>query len=246
MKNFKMIVQYEGTRYGGWQRQESTDQTIQGKLEAIFSKMQGEPVTINGSGRTDAGVHARGQVINVKLNTEKSNEELQTYVNEYLPEDIYIARVEQVNDRFHARLSAKKKQYTYRIVNGSNPNVFKRRFTYHLMEQLNCEKMRQGARCLIGTHDYASFTSKKKSKKSTIRTIESIVIDEIEDEVRISFIGDGFLYHMVRILVGTLIEIGLEQRDVIEIPVILEAKERKEAGYLVPAKGLQLDWVSYE
>ncbi len=240
-----MIVQYEGTRYGGWQRQESTDQTIQGKLEAIFTKMQGEPVTINGSGRTDAGVHAKGQVINVKLDTNKSLDELQIYVNSYLPEDIYIAHVEQVDDRFHARLSAKKKQYTYRIVNHTNPNVFKRRFTYQIVEKLDCKKMNEAAEYLVGVHDFASFTSKKKSKKSTVRTIENISIEQVEDEIRMTFVGDGFLYHMVRILVGTLIEVGLGQKEVAEIPKILETKNREKAGYLVPAKGLQLDWVSY-
>lgn len=240
-----MIVQYDGTRYAGWQRQDKTENTIQGKIESILSKMVGTAITINGSGRTDAGVHAIGQVINVKMNTPYAPKEIKEYMNTYLPEDIYIRKVHVVEERFHARLTAKGKQYSYCIVNHRNPNVFRRKYTYHLPNKLDIATMEKAIPYFLGTKDFAAFTSKKNSKKSTIRTIHSIEILQVEDEVRLVFQGDGFLYHMIRILMGTFIEIGYGQKRVEEIEEIFQGRDRSKAGYLVPAKGLLLEEVFY-
>lgn len=245
MQNYKMLLQYEGSRYQGWQRQDSTENTIQGKLERLLSKMTEQKVEINGSGRTDAGVHAKGQVINVFLNTDKTCEEIRDYMNTYLPEDISIQKVEKVNERFHARLLAKGKTYEYRIWNSEIPNVFERKFLYAFPEKLDVEVMKEGAAYLCGTHDFKAFTSTKKGKKSTIRTVESIEIQRIGEEIRFTFRGDGFLYHMVRIMTGTLLEIGMGKKAPEDIPAILESKKRENAGYLVPGQGLTLAEVRY-
>ena len=246
MSNYKMVLQYEGTRYQGWQRQESTANTIQGKLEALLSKMCGSKVEIQGSGRTDAGVHAKGQVANAHMETDKTPAEIMEYVNRYLPEDIGVLSVEEVEERFHSRLHAKGKTYCYRIINSEIPHVFERRYAYVYPTPLDVEAMRRAAAYLTGTHDFASFTSTKKSKKSTIRNIEEIRIEVEKDVICIYYSGDGFLFHMVRILTGTLIEVGNGERKPEEIKEILAKKKRDSAGFLVPASGLTLLEVRYE
>ena len=245
LKNIKLVIQYEATKYQGWQRQESTGNTIQSKLESIFKKMTGEEVEINGSGRTDSGVHAYGQVANVMLATDLSAKEIMEYANQYLPEDIAIIKATEVNERFHARLNAKGKKYVYRVKNTSIPNVFERRYTYEFPLSLNLDEMQKAANMLVGTHDFKAFCSKNKVKKSTIRTIESIKIERVADEVRFTYTGNGFLYHMVRIITGTLLEIGSGQRKADEITEILEKGLRENAGPLVPGKGLTLLEVFY-
>ncbi len=243
--NYKAILQYEGTRYRGWQTQGNTENTIQGKLEALLTKMAGEPVEVNGSGRTDAGVHAAGQVISFRCKTEKSPKEICRYMNEYLPEDIAVLSVEEAAPRFHARLNAVGKTYVYRIWNAPVRNVFRRRFTTWIQKPLDLEAMEQAAALLCGTHDYRAFCSLKKFKKSTVRTIEKIEIGKIGQEIRISYTGDGFLYHMVRILTGTLVEVGLGLRKPEEMTEILEGQDREEAGRLMPPEGLTLESVEY-
>lgn len=245
MGNYRIILQYEGTKYQGWQRQDSTNNTIQGKLEALLTKMCGQPVEIQGSGRTDAGVHAYGQVANFHGNTEYSTEEIMEYMNRYLPEDIGVIQVEQVHERFHSRLNAKGKIYRYRVMTGNIPHIFDRKFVYEHPERLDVAAMKEAAALLIGTHDFKSFTSTKRGKKSTVRTIEAIEIVKNGDEICFTYKGDGFLYHMVRILTGTLIEVGEGKRSCTDITRILEAKEREEAGFLAPAKGLALMEVFY-
>lgn len=245
MQNFKMILQYEGTRYQGWQRQESSENTIQGKLEALLSKMCGQRVEVQGSGRTDAGVHAAGQVANAHLETEKSAQEILLYMNSYLPEDIAVIAVEEVNERFHSRLNAKGKTYLYRVINSDLPHVFERKFTYRVEEKLDVAAMKKAAELLCGTHDFAAFTSAKKSKKSTVRTIEEIRIEEQKDEILFYFSGNGFLFHMVRILMGTLLEVGMGKREASEMPDILDSGKRERAGALVPSRGLTLLEVRY-
>ena len=245
MRNFKVLLQYEGSRYQGWQRQETTNNTIQGKLEAILYKLCGQHVEIQGSGRTDAGVHARGQVASLKLDTDLTAEELRAYLNRYLPEDIGVLSVEEVSPRFHARLNAKGKTYCYQVINSEVPHVFDRRYVYVLKEPLDVEAMRRGAGYLIGTHDFAAFTSAKKSKKSTVRTIEQIRIEQDGDMLRFWYSGDGFLFHMVRILTGTLLEVGLGQKCPEDVAYILESGRRERAGFLAPAQGLTLMEVKY-
>jgi len=255
LRNFKLILQYEGTRYQGWQRQESTDNTIQGKLEALLSKMTGQKVEIQGSGRTDAGVHALGQVANFHADTRMEPEEILDYMNRYLPEDIGVIAVEEVSERFHSRLNAKGKTYCYRVVCSSLPHVFDRRFAHIITEQADIRAMRKAAEYLLGTHDFKAFTSTKRGKKSTVRTIEEIRIEKIvstsmsmqgtADEILFTYKGNGFLYHMVRIMTGTLLEVGTNKRKPEEIRDILASGSRGNAGELVPARGLALMEVRY-
>lgn len=245
MRNIKIILQYEGTRYQGWQKQESTANTIQSKLEILLTKMCEEKIELKGSGRTDAGVHAYGQVANFMTNSKMCLDDMMKYMNQYLPEDIAVISIEEVPERFHSRLNAREKTYRYRVLNSRIPHVFERKFVYCIPENLNLEAMNCAANKLIGTHDYKAFTSTKKGKKSTVRTIKEIKIERVGDEIIFWFRGDGFLYHMVRILTGTLLEVGLGKRKPEEMQSILESKERKNAGALVPALGLALMHVKY-
>lgn len=247
MRNFKITIQYEGTRYQGWQRQDSTNNTIQGKFEAILTKMTGlDFVQVDGSGQTDAGVHALGQVANFKIDTDMTAKDVMAYMNQYLPEDIGVIAIQEMPERFHSRLNAKGKTYRYRIWNTELPCIFARRYVYEILEELNLETMRTAAAYLIGKHDFKAFTSTKKSKKSTVRTIDFVEIDRNDNEVVITYSGDGFLYHMVRILTGTLIEVGLGQRSPASVQALLEKDAtRDRAGALVPAKGLCLVEVRY-
>lgn len=255
MRNFKMILQYEGTRFKGWQKQESTDNTIQGKLEALLTKMVGEKVEVQGSGRTDAGVHAFGQVANFHADTQMGTDEILQYMNTYLPEDIAVISLEEVPERFHSRLNAKGKTYCYRVIHSELPHVFDRRYVHMVEGELDVEAMREAAKYLIGTHDFKAFTSSKKGKKSTVRRVDEIRIERVEstsmlfrgeqDEIRFTYIGNGFLYHMVRIMTGTLLEAGMHKRKPEEIAEILDSGCREKAGELVPAKGLTLMEVRY-
>ncbi len=245
MKNYKMTVQYDGTKYNGWQRQGNTPNTIQGKLEDILSRMSGHKVEIHGSGRTDKGVHAMGQVASFKLETEKTDAELQSYINRYLPEDIAVTELSQAEERFHARLNAKKKTYMYRIQNSSVHNVFENRYMFLSEETLDVEKMQSAAGLFLGEHDFLGFSSVKRSKKSTVRTISDISVERMGDEVRILVSGNGFLYNMVRIISGTLLEIGMGERDADSIERVFETKNREMAGVTLPGKGLTLVSVEY-
>lgn len=243
--NYKIKVQYDGTRYEGWQRQERTGQTIQGKLEAVLSKMCGEEIQIQGAGRTDAGVHAKGQVANVHLKKKADPQELKKYLNHYLPEDIAVSEITEVPERFHSRLNATGKIYTYRIATGETKNVFERRYLYDFGEKPDVQQMRQAAKILTGTHDFKSFCANKRMKKSTVRTVYEIWIEEKEGEIRITYIGNGFLHHMIRILTGTLLEVGMGKRSLLSVKELLQVCDREQAGFTAPAKGLMLEKVLY-
>ena len=245
-KNYKMVIAYDGTRYKGWQSQKSTDVTIQGKLNHIFSELEGEKVEVQGSGRTDAGVHAAGQVANVRLSVEKPVNEIKDYVNFYLPEDIGIMEMKEASEAFHARLSAVKKTYCYRIFNSGEPNVFERKWMYTVVEPLDVEAMQEAAVYLEGSHDFAAFCRRRSKKKSTIRTIYRLEIVRKGKEVDIIITGSGFLHNMVRILAGTLTDVGLGERKPLEVRQILESGIRENAGITLPAKGLILQCVEYE
>ena len=275
-QNYKMIIQYEGTRYDGWQKQGNTENTIQGKLEKVLERMAGFPVEVHGSGRTDAGVHAAGQVANFHLpdgwkrdmavknesvaggkqhgNLESAgknktvSEWIRAYLNQYLPDDIAITELTPVPERFHSRLSAVKKIYTYRIETGEKRDVFSRRICYGLGQALDVKKMQTAADLLCGTHDYKSFCGNKKMKKSTVRTIFRITVEQDAGSglVKLEFEGNGFLQNMVGILTGTLIEVGLGKRDAGSMPEILAALDRQAAGYTASAEGLCLQQVFYQ
>lgn len=251
MKNYKMILQYDGTRFKGWQKLQHDEDTIQEKLETLLERIAQEEdrpqeIQVNGAGRTDAGVHALGQCASFHMETRKTPAELLRAMNQFLPESIAVISMETVPERFHARLNATGKTYRYRIINSKIPHVFERRYTCMIAQELDLEAMRRAAACLVGCHDFRAFCSKKGSKKSTERTISSVSVEAQGEEVDLLFTGNGFLYHMVRIMSGTLIEVGLHKRDPGSICEILQSKDREQAGYLAPAEGLFLEKVFYE
>lgn len=245
MKNYKITVAYDGTRYKGWQMQKSTDATIQGKIGMVLMNLAGHNVEVIGSGRTDAGVHALGQVANFHLDEHFTEQEIFENLNRYLPDDIAVLDIEEVDGRFHSRYQAVGKTYSYRIRTSPVPDVFARRFVYHYGQPLEVSRMKQAAGFLVGTHDFASFCGNKHMKKSTVRTIMDIIFYEKEDEIEILYTGDGFLQNMVRILTGTLIEVGRGERNPESMVHILEAKNREAAGYTAPPQGLRLEKVMY-
>lgn len=243
--NVKLTIQYDGTRYDGWQRQGNTDNTLQGRLEGVLSRMVGKPVEIQGAGRTDAGVHARGQVASVHLPEGYTPQEVQNYLNRYLPEDVAVVDVVEVGERFHARLSATGKEYRYHIRMGSVPDVFARKYQYRVEEPLDLAAMERAAGYLTGKHDFRSFCGNRRFKKSTVREVFHIGVEVCGSDLTLIYRGDGFLYYMVRILTGTLLEVGLGQRTPESMVDILEAKERTAAGKTAPAQGLVLQEVYY-
>jgi pseudouridylate synthase I len=245
--NYKIILQYEGTRYHGWQKQGNTENTIQGRLEKVLERLNGSPVEVYGSGRTDAGVHAAGQVANFHLAKEHEPEVVKRYLNQYLPEDISVLKAGRVTERFHSRLNAIEKIYRYQIETGEKRDVFGRRMQYALGEPLDIRAMQTAAGFLCGTHDYKSFCGNPKIKKSTVRTVRHITIQQEQKNslVVLDFVGNGFLQQMVRILTGTLIEVGQRKRLPQEMMRILEARDRRQAGFTAPAEGLCLMKVRY-
>lgn len=245
MRNIKIVIEYDGTKYKGWQRLGDSDNTIQHRLESVLSKMAGENIEVTASGRTDAGVHATNQVANFRTDSAMSEHKMRSYCYEYLPEDIVVKSVEEVDLNFHARYNAKVKKYVYNICNNKAHNVFTRKYDYHVPLPLNIEKMRKAAEFLIGEHDFQSFTTLKTKKKSTVRNIYTINIVNEDGNIEISIQGNGFMKNMVRLIVGTLVEVGLGERSADEIGVILDKKERKYAGHIAPAKGLFLEEVNY-
>ncbi len=245
MKNYKMVICYEGTRYDGWQKQTATDQTVQGKLEAVLSRMCGAPVEVQGSGRTDAGVHALAQVANAHMETELSAEQIRDYMNLYLPADISVEQVEPASDRFHSRLNARRKTYCYRIYTGETKPVFERNYVWTVKEPLSVARMQAAADFLLGEHDFKSFCANKRMKKSTVRRIDSLTVRRQGKEIRIAITGNGFLYNMVRIITGTLWEVGSGQREPEEMAKILAKRDRQAAGITAPAQGLTLMEVFY-
>ena len=243
--NFKLTIQYDGTRYDGWQRQGNTDNTLQGRLEGVLSRMAGKPVEIQGAGRTDAGVHAHGQVASVHLPEGYTPQKIQNYLNRYLPEDVAVVEVVEVGERFHARLSATGKEYRYHIRMGNVPDVFARKYQYRVEEPLDLAAMERAAGYLTGKHDFRSFCGNRRFKKSTVREVFHIGVEVCGSDLTLVYQGDGFLYNMVRILTGTLLEVGLGQRTPESMVDILEARERTAAGKTAPAQGLVLQEVYY-
>ena len=244
MRNIRLQICYDGTRYKGWQRLTGVENTIQGKIEQTLSRILEEEVEISGSGRTDAGAHAMCQVANFHCQSTMPCDMILTQLRRYLPEDIGIESCQEAADRFHARLNCKSKTYTYRIWNSDRPCVFDRRFVYILPENLDITVMNTAAAHFLGEHDFSAFCANKKMKKSTLRRIDRIEIKRSNEEIVFSFTGNGFLYNMVRIMVGTLLEVGLHKREPDTIPALFGAK-REQAGYLVPAQGLCLTEVTY-
>lgn len=244
MRTYKITLSYDGSRYQGWQRQANTDNTIQFIVERTLSNIVGYRIKINGSGRTDAGVHAREQVASTTLSKLYDLEDLKNQMNNSLPEDIRVVNLELVPNGFHARKSAKGKKYEYYIDCRDKPDVFSRRYCYHFPEKLDLEAMKKASKYLIGVHDFSGFTDATDAK-STRRQVLSIKIVSNGEKVRITYYGNGFLYHMVRIMTGTLLEVGTGKRDPRTILEAIKTRDRSKAGFLAPARGLFLRKVYY-
>jgi len=245
MRNIKLIIQYDGRRYRGWQRLKDSKMTIQGKIEDVLSRMTEETIELIGSGRTDAGVHALYQVANFKTNSKLSTREMLDYCYRFLPEDIVIKEAYEVHDKFHARHNVRGKKYLYKIINSRYHDPLLKGFVTHIPHKLNIKSMKEASAYLIGELDFSSFTSLKSKKKSKVREIYSIDIVKDKDIINIMFHGNGFLYNMIRIIVGTLIEVGLGNIKPEEVKEILLKRDRKYAGPTAPAEGLFLYDVEY-
>ena len=244
MRNLRLDLCYDGTRYAGWQRLGGAANTLQGKLEQTLSRILGEEISVSGSGRTDAGVHALGQVANFHCHSQLPAGEILAGLRRYLPEDIGIYSCREVPEGFHARLSAKAKTYRYRIWNSEEPCVFQRRYVAIFPEPLDDAAMARGAAYFLGEHDFSAFCLRKGKKRSSVRAISRFTVERTGHEVTLTVTGDGFLYGMVRILAGTLIEVGAHRRDPDSIPALFGEK-RALAGPLAPAAGLCLMEVDY-
>lgn len=244
MRNVRLDICYDGTKYRGWQRLTNTDNTIQTKLERALSRILDEPIEITGSGRTDAGTHAMCQIANFHCNSTMPADEILQQLRKYLPEDIGIYSCKNVSPRFHARLNAKTKTYRYRVWNSDVPCVFERRFVYICQEDFNIEAMRRAAAYFLGEHDFSAFCANKNMKKSTVRYVERFDILKTDNEIVFQVTGNGFLHHMVRIMVGTLLEVGRGDRTPESIPELFGAP-RAESGELIPSCGLCLMEVTY-
>lgn len=245
MNNYKLIIQYDGARYRGWQRLGDSDNTIQGKIENVLTEMLQRPVEITGCSRTDAGVHAYFQVANFKINDELNETEIKSYLNRYLPYDISIIKVERVPERFHARLSAKKKTYLYQIYNEEHGNPFYRRYSMHIEQKLDLDAMRKAAGYFLGSHDFTAFSNARSKTKSMVREIYSIDIIKNDGLIQIRICGNGFLHNMVRKMVGVMIRAGLSEIAPDSVPAMLIQKQRGDVGILAEACGLILESIEY-
>ena len=244
-KTFKIIVEYDGTEFHGWQRQK-TDPTIQGAIEAALKTMTGESISVAGSGRTDAGVHALGQVASFSCNTRLSQRDLASGLNALLPDSIVVLRCCQTDDSFHARFSAKAKTYHYRIVNRRLPPAIGRQYAWHVAKRLDRQSMRAALRQLAGRHDFSAFEAAGSPRAHATRTVVRAELKETEPEELVVVIeADGFLRHMVRNIVGTLVAVGLGRIQPEEIQTILMSKDRSRAGVTAPPQGLFLVSVTY-
>ena len=244
MRNVRLDICYDGTRYRGWQRLANNENTIQAKLEKALSRILNEPIEISGSGRTDAGTHAMGQVANFHCNSTMPADDILHQLQMYLPEDIGISSCKNVSPRFHARLNAKTKTYRYRLWYSKSPCVFERKYVYVCPDSYHLDDMRKAAAYFLGEHDFSAFCANKNMKKSTVRYIEDFQIRQTDNEIIFQVTGNGFLHHMVRIMVGTLLEVGRGVRTPESIPELF-GSNRAAAGELIPACGLCLMEVTY-
>lgn len=244
-KNYKFILTYDGTKYYGWEHQPKIDETIQGKIENVLSKMSEEDIEVIGCGRTDAGVSAKGYVCNARLDESFDPNYVRDYLNRYLPDNICVDSCIIASDRFHSRYNAVGKTYRYTCYIGDTKPVFDKKYVYALEFKPDIEAMKAAAAILIGEHDFASFCSNPKMKKSTVRRVDSIDIKVDGDYLTFTYHGSGFLQHMVRIMTGTLLEVGEGKREASSMRELIDAKERAKAGACAPAHGLCLIKVDY-
>lgn len=240
-----LTIQYDGTAYNGWQKQGNTTNTIQEILENKLSDLLSEQIELNGSGRTDRGVHAIGQTANFKTNTKIDFTSFLDKLNHALPLDILVTKIEEVDLLFHSRFSAIRKRYSYHIYYGEKPNVFHRKYVYHCESKPDIEKMKIASKLLTGVYDYRGFSSEKNLDKNCVREIYDIMIVEDKEGLILCFCGNGFLYNMVRILSGTLLGVGCGTLSIKDLEKALLTKKRDFAGETLPSKGLVLDCLLY-
>lgn len=244
MERIKCVVAYDGTNFAGYQVQPN-ERTVQGEIEKVLKRIHKEDIIIHSSGRTDAAVHAKGQVFHFDTPLFIPVEKWQLALNTQLPDDIYIESLEKVSTDFHARYSAEKKEYRYKISLKKERNVFWRNYLYHYPYKIDINKMEEAARYFIGTHDFTLFCSAKSNKEIKVRTIYDIQINQQEQELEIAFIGNGFLYNMVRILVGVLLEVGQGRIAPQEIEKVLKKQHKRLRAKTAPGHGLYLWEVTY-
>ena len=245
MRNIKLTIEYDGKCYNGWQKQPNK-LNIQGEIERAIYNITKEEVDLIGSGRTDAGVHALGQVANFKTNSQISIEKLPLAINSQLKNSIVIKEAEEVNERFHSRYNAKRKTYRYIINNSKCGTAIYRNLEYSYPFKLDAEKMKQASKYFEGEHDFKAFKSSGTSSKNSVRTIYKAIVKQEGEKIIIELTGNGFLYNMVRIISGTLLDVGLGKIQPEEIPEMIESKDRKRAGKTLPAHGLCLVEVKYD
>ena len=246
MRNIKLTLEYDGSRYHGWQRlgKGESENTIENKLLELIKKMTGEDVELNCGCRTEVGVHAYAQIANFKTNSEQKLYEIKNYFNRYLPMDIAVVEAEEVPERFHATLNAKSKTYLYRIAIGDAPSVFDRKYTYYCFKRPDLVQMKAAADKLIGKYDFKDFSTVKKSK-STVKEIYSIDIYQDPKEIQITIRANDFLHNMARMLVATILDIGLGDRKVVELEAILNPNSSETASAPANAQGLFLQEIEY-
>ncbi|WP_429844523.1 tRNA pseudouridine(38-40) synthase TruA [Brevibacillus sp. FIR094] len=244
MKRLRCVLAYDGTDFSGFQVQ--PDQvTVQGEIEAALNRVTGEDIQVSGSGRTDAGVHARGQVIHFDTSSNIPMDKWRFVLNNQLPDSIVIRTVEEVDASFHARFDVQVKEYRYCIDNNPVADVFRHRYADHVRFPLDVDAMQQAAHYLVGEHDFTSFCSAKTYVEDKVRTVYGLTVEKIGNEVWVTCRGNGFLYNMVRIIVGTLVEVGQGKRSPAELREILVACDREKAGKTAPAMGLTMWEVVY-
>ncbi|MGD9636166.1 MAG: tRNA pseudouridine(38-40) synthase TruA [Pirellulales bacterium] len=240
----KLTVAYDGTAYAGWQIQPS-EPTVQAVVEAAWREITREEIRVMAAGRTDAGVHALGQVVGLSTETALTTADLHRGLNAVLPEDVAIVAVEEAPENFHATHDARRKTYRYQIHNGRTPDVFHRRYVWHFPQPLDAEQMAIAARLLEGRHDFAAFESAGSERPDTVRTLFKVEVGRIAERITIEVTGDGFLYNMVRSIVGTLVEVGKGSREAAWVAEVLASCDRRRAGQTAPALGLFLVSVEY-
>lgn len=245
MRNIKLTIEYDGKDFNGWQKQPNK-LNIQGEIERAIYNITKEEVDLIGSGRTDAGVHALGQVANFKTNSQISIEKLPLAINSQLKNSIVIKEAEEVNERFHSRYNAKHKTYRYIINNSKCGTAIYRNLEYSYPFKLDAEKMKQASKYFEGEHDFKAFKSSGTSSKNSVRTIYKAIVKQEGEKIIIELTGNGFLYNMVRIIAGTLLDVGLGKIQPEEIPEMIESKDRQRAGKTLPAHGLYLVEVKYD
>ncbi len=240
-----MMLEFDGSRYKGWQKQADNDLTVQGKLEEVLSKMTEESVKVSGCERTDVGVHAENYVANFHTNSKFSIEAMLDYLQEFLPEDIVVKSMVEASEKFHAAFNIKSKTYVYKINNNELRDVFNRKYVYHTEEKLNLEEMRITAQALVGTHDFESLSTVATNTNATTRTINYINITEKNSVIEIEINGDDFLWNMVKIVIGGLLEVGKGKLKAIDIENLLNDKMASAYIPMAKTKGLFLRNVQY-